>query len=133
LKISKEKLNKEITSLEKRKIEAEMSVEHEMSSIRNLKQESIDQELETYSLQRKKLVDLEVADMKKNAQLTIDSEKADLKKQREALEQERKELSEQKIKQDRLQRRLESDENDLAIRESLLEEDLQDNERKIQI
>lgn len=132
LKREKASLEVAIEKLKLQKIEAEQAVDSEISSLRATKLAQLDKEMANYSRDRRTAADAEAKELVANARETIKSEKESISDQRAALLAERKALNTQRIEQEKQQSNLDAALSDLEVREGILEEDIRDQERKVE-
>ena len=132
LRKSQEKLQGEILALQEKKISAEEELQEELQRIREQKFSLIEKEMEAYKKSVQDKVDAEIKAVKTSAEEAIKREKELLKETRLSLEQERKEVNEQKNTQAKIQRQIADSNADIEAREMLLKEDRADFELKVE-
>lgn len=132
LRKSQEDLQREILALQEKKISAETELQEELQRIREQRLDQIEKEMEAYKKSVLAEVDVEVKVVKTSAEEAIGREKALLEETKRSLEQERKEVNEQKNEQDKTQRQIADSNADIAARTMMLEEDRKDFESKVE-
>lgn len=131
LKKSQAEIQKEITALEQKKQQAEAYLNTEMEKIRDEKMAQVEKELEAYRNVTKAKIDVEINVLRDSAAQTIQDEKALIEAVKKALAKERKEVNEQKIKQDKEQRKIDDANADLDSREAIFREAMDEFEERV--
>ncbi len=131
LRRAQEDLQKEILALQEKKICAETKLEDELQGIREQKLVQITKEMEAYRQSAQDKVEVEVKFVKASAEDAIEKEKALVENTRRLLEQERKEVNDQKNKQDKEWRRIADVRADLDVDKKILDEDRKEFDLKV--
>ena len=131
LRKSKEDLQSEILALQEKKISAETVLQEELQRIREQKLTQIETEMEAYKKSVQAEVDAEVKAVKTSAEEAIKKEKDLLVDTRKTLEQERKEVNDQKNEQAKIQRQIADSNADIEAREMILREDRVEFDSKV--
>lgn len=129
-KIQKE-LQNEISALQDKKISIEADLQDELQRIREQKLAQIEKEMEAYKKSVQAEVDVEVKVVKTSAEEAIEREKSLLEETKHSLAQERKEVNNQKNKQEKIQRQIADSNADIEAREMMLKEDREEFELKV--
>lgn len=132
LRNSLENLQGEIFTLQEKKISAETELQEELQRIREQKLAQMEKEMEAYKKSVQAKIDAEVRFVKTSAEEAIAKEKALLEEIKHSLEQERKEVNEQKNRQDKEQRQIADFKTDMEARESMFREDCEDFDSKVE-
>lgn len=132
LRKSREDLQGEILALQEKKISTETALQEELQRIREQKLAQIEKEMDAYKKSVQAEVDAEVKAVKTSAEEAIKKEKALLEETKRSLEQERKEVNDQKNKQDKTQRQIADSNADIEAREMMLKEAREDFDSKVE-
>lgn len=132
LRKSQEELRSGILALQEKKIQAESELQEELQRIREQKLAQIEKEMEAYRKSMQAEVDVEVKAVKASAEEALKRKKALLEETRRSLEQERKEVNEQKNAQAKAQRQIADANADMEAREMMLREDREEFDEKVE-
>ena len=132
LRKSQEELRSGILALQEKKIQAESELQEELQRIREQKLARIEKEMEAYRKSMQVEVDVEVKAVKASAEEALKREKALLEETLCSLEQERKEVNEQKNAQAKAQRQIADANADMEAREMMLREDREEFAVKVE-